>query len=108
MTALDLDALIDRHPHHRTIWTAALGLFGALWAGLVFTTKAPVSHGIGWASLAIAAYIFLSFFLPLPLPPIRDERKVAARRAEHERQLQLIIAALREEVAQNKEGPSGH
>lgn len=98
---------IDRHPQHHTVWTAVAGLFAALWAGLVFATASSAAHDLGWASLVIAAYVVATFFLPLPLLPIRDERKVALRRAEREKQLQMTIASLSAAVARLNDPVAG-
>jgi hypothetical protein len=102
-TWLVMGGATERHPNHHTVWTAVLSLFGALWGGLVFATKSPVAHDVGWASLGFAAYIGASFFLPLWLPPIRDEAKVAQRRSEYERKLRMTIEAIRMEAARSRE-----
>jgi hypothetical protein len=70
----------ERHPHHYTVWGLVLTALLALGGILVAVTTDWAFRGIGIAALVLALYVLLSFFGPLPLVPLWDERVVRARR----------------------------
>ena len=47
---------------------------------LLFRTDSLVPNVLGGLAYAVGAWIFLSFFFPLWLPPIRDEERVKLMR----------------------------
>ena len=57
------------HPQHETIWSALAGVVGAGGIALIFGDG--LVRGLGVAAIVTSAYIFLSFFIPLPLPELR-------------------------------------
>jgi hypothetical protein len=80
----------ERHPHHVPVWTAVMGVFAAFGIALLFFDG--VFLILGGVCLAAAFWVLLSFFLPLPLPPLRDERLIKLRR---EAMRQGVVNALR-------------
>jgi hypothetical protein len=85
----------DRHPQHYTVWGLILTALLAFGGTLLAITTDLALRGIGIGALALAAYIVLSFFMPLPLPPLWDERVVKARRATAK---QVIIDRLHKQA----------
>jgi hypothetical protein len=93
----------DRHPQHNAAWGTITGFLGIIWGYLYFNSHNDAAHVIAWICFGVAAYIVASFFSPLPLIPLRDERKVEARRVEEEKKMRGVIAALAESLRELQE-----
>jgi hypothetical protein len=83
----------NRHPQHYTVWGLVLTVLTAISAATLAVSSDWTLRGIGIASVAVALYIVASFFIPLALPPIWNERVVVARREAAKRS---VLARLNE------------
>lgn len=62
---------VRSHPHHNEIWGSLLAAFLAVGGLLIALSSNGFLQAVGGVCLVLAAYIGLSFFWPLPLPPLR-------------------------------------
>src|SRR2546430_4287894 len=64
----------NRHPYHFTVWGLVITALGVVAGSMIALGSGVASRVIGFIALALIVYIVISFFAPLWLPPIWNER----------------------------------
>jgi hypothetical protein len=70
--------------YHWEAWAAIMAFFLAVGSVFVLGLGGVTGDVLGGGCFALSAYVFVSFFLPLWLPRMRDERLVQIMREKYE------------------------